>query len=319
MKKIKKVLALIIAICLFGCSNSQKERKIVVNGSYSGFEQFLSILMKEEEILEKYVPEGVIVEWSNITSGSEQRDAIISGNVDIAGISTLAFETAISNDMPLVYLGYQGCNLYQLYAADESILSIEDLKPNMKISVSSIGTGPHTAFLLAAQNDVNDTSRFKNSMITMSNSDAINALLSGTEGIDAVVCTFPTIVAAWNSDKVHLVRDLSDEIIDYGVGSILCTSKEFAEKNEDLLDSYLKAYAETIELLHNNQDECIKIMMSVYENIDYDTANMMLEYYIKSVDAGLINYDKLMNFLYVNKIIEKEAKLFTNVDKYVGK
>lgn len=296
--------------------NKTKARIVNVNASYSGFDCFLSVLIKEEGLLEKHIPNGVTVKWFLMTSGAEKRDALISGGLDIAEIAVLNIATALQQKIPLAYIAYHGSNLFQLYTRDPNIKTLADLKLEHKISVSSIGTGPHTSFLLAATKDLGDTSRFKNSMIVMSNIDAVNALIGGVAGVDAVVCTFPTIIAAWKSDKVHLVRDLSDEIIEYGVGDAYVTRPDYARDNPDIIEAFLKAYDEALSLLHNNKPECIRIMQKAYKDIDDATASRMLDYYTASIDGGTGNYDKLMDFLYNNGILEQPAAKFADIPKY---
>ena len=319
MKKFILAVIFVVVIVLgsfYLRGKSAEERTVNVNASYTGFDCFTDVIIKEDGLLEKYMPEGVSVKWHSIGSGSEKRDALVSGALDISELSILAFTTAIQNKLPVSYLAYHGSNLYQLYAKAPAINTMNDLKPEHKISVSSIGTGPHTAFLLAATKDLGDTSRFKDSMIVMSNIDAVNALIAGVPGVDAVVCTFPTIVAAWNSDKVHLVRDLSNEIVEYGVGGAYVTRPDFAAKNPDIIDAFLKAYNEALDLLHNNKPECIRIMQNAYKDIDDATASRMLDYYVASIDGGTGNYDKLMDFLYKNGILEQPAEKFENIPKY---
>jgi NitT/TauT family transport system substrate-binding protein len=327
MKKgnITKICLLVLFIvcigcifCLTGCNKKSKERTVTINTRYTSLDLFTSVVIKEKKLMEKYLPEGVTVKWTSIVSGSEERDALVSGSIDIGNISVIAFATALANGMPLEYISYEGANLYQLYARDPSINSISDLKSSDKISVSSIGTGPHTSFLLAAQKDTGSVSKFANSMITMTNSDAVTALISGTSGVDAVVCTFPTIIAAWESDEVHCVRDLSEEIKEYGIGNAFLTTEKYAEENPDIIDAFIKAKDEAVDMMHNNREECISLMMSVYDNVNEEMANMMLDYYVDFVDNGEGKYDKLMNFLYENGILETEPISFDSIPKYQG-
>lgn len=319
MKKTTIAIIVLIAIAFgffYVCGNKAKQRVVNVNSSYGAFDCFLDVIIREASLLEKYVPDDVKVEHHFIDSGSEKRDALISKALDISNLPALSIATALQNGIPMIYITYHGSGLFQLYARDPAIKTLADLKPEHKISVSSIGTGPHTSFLIAATKDLGDTSRFKNSMIVMSNTDAINALLGGVTGVDAVVCTFPTIMAAWNSDKVHLVRDLSPEIIEYGVGTAYCTRPDYARDNPDIIEAFLKAYDEAISLLHNNKPECIRIMQKAYKDIDDATASRMLDYYTASIDGGAGNYDKLMDFLYKNGILEKPAAKFSDIPKY---
>ena len=320
MNKKVTILAAVIIVAAAGWlylgKTAPRERTVNISLNYAAFDSFEEVLIKEEGLFEKHVPQGVSVKWHQISSGAEKRDALIAGALDITGMAVLTLATAIQNNIPVELLPYHGSNLYQLYARDPAIQSISDLKPEHKISVSSLGTGPQTAFLLAAQKDLGDVSRFKNSMIVMSNSDAITALIAGVPGVDAVVCTFPTIIAAWNSDKVHLVRDLSKEIVEYGVGGFLVVRPEYAKNNPDIMAAFMKAWNDALDLMHNNKAECVRIMLKVYKDIDEATAYRMLDYYVDTVDNGADHYDKLMSFLYDKGVLERPAVKFEAIPKY---
>lgn len=314
-KRIISVLLLLVMIfTLCSCGKTEK-RTVTINASETALDCFLSVIIKHEGLFEKYVPKNVEVEWTGMTSGSEKRDALVSGSIDIGEIAVLNIATALQNNIPLVYLAYHGAGMFKIYARDPSIQSMEDIDAAHKVSVSSIGTGPHTAFLLAAQKDLGDTSRFDNSMITMSNTDAMQALISGTSGVDVVVSSFPTFLQA-DENVVHLVRDLEDVTVEYGVGDAYCTTPEFAEKNPDILDAFLKAYDEAVELLHTDEEECIKVMQEVYQDCEYEDCKMAVEYYRDSIDGGAGKYDQLMGFLYEKGILEQEPVKFDSISKY---
>lgn len=265
------------------------------------------------------MPDGVTVKYTGLLAGSEQRDALISGNTDIVVMSVAFLASGLQNGLPMAYLAYTGANLYQIYTRNPDIKSIADINASHKISASAIGGSPHMALLAAAANDLGDASKFKRSIVAMHNADAVNALISGAAGIDAAICTFPTIVAAWKSDKVHLVRDLAPEIINYGIGSVFITRQDYMKDNPDIIEAFIKAYNEAVSLLHNNKPECIRIMQKAYKDIDEATASRMLDYYTASIDAGIANYDKLMDFLYQNGILEKPAAKFQDVPEWSSK
>lgn len=311
------LIALLILVSILpGCSNEQEEARIFTINEAPSFDNLLLNIIRGEELLNQYLPNNVTVEWTHLATGGEQRDALVTGTIDIAAPSITVLATALQNNMPLEYIAFAGGNLYQLYARDESIQTMEDLLDSKKICVTSIGASPHTAFLLASKNDVGDTSVFSDSMITMTNSDAITALISGTVGVDAVVCNFPTVMAAWNSDKVHLVRDLSDEIINNGIGVVFCTSQNFADENPDLIEAFLNAYCDAADMLNSNREKCIEIVMKVYEGCTEEQADYMLDFFADTLEIGLSNYDKLMTFLYENGILEKPAEPFENIPKF---
>ena len=308
------LVLLLVAALLAGCASS-KEREVTIN-VHTNLDHFVMLVAQKQGLFEKYMPEGVTIKYTSMTSGSEIRDALVAGQIDFGGLAVLAVATALQNDMPIAYVSYTGSGLFQLYAQDESIQSMADLNSSHKISVSSIGTNPHTAFLLAAQADGRNLSDFDNSMITMTNSDALSALISGTEGVDAVVSSFPTLLAAWQADNIHLVRDLADVTMEYGAGVMLCAQQGYIKENPDIIDAVNKAVKEAADFLSNDPETAIKIMMEVNEDCDHDTAEKVLDYYVNTIQAGIGKYDELMSFLYEQGILDQPAELFENIPKY---
>lgn len=321
--KIYRAISVVVLIALMmlfaalsGCGSKEAEARTFTINDATSFDNFLLVIMREAKILDKYLPENVTVEWTHLLTGAEQRDALVNGSIDIGAPAVSVLTTALQNDMPLVFLTYSGANLYQLYARDEAIQSIADLDETKKISVSSIGAGPHTAFLLAAANDIGDASVFSESMIPMTNSDAITALISGTVGVDAAVCTFPTMTAAWNSEEVHLVRDLRDEIIANGVGCAFCASQEFVDKNPDLAEAFINACNDAVDMLKNDKDSCVDIFLNQYKDCTEEQAVDMVSYFAETFEVGMSKYDDLTAFLYEQGFLEEPAEPFENIPKF---
>lgn len=311
-------LTMLVIISQVSCgTKNNEERKLCVNSSINA-DQFIWKIIQECELLEKYVPEGVTIEWSSITSGTELRDALISDRLDIASIAVLSLATAEQNGMPLVYINNAGGNLMGLYSGNDNIQEMNDLNGSYKISVSSIGTGPHTAFLLGVNDKLGASAlaEFEDSMVTMANSDAVNAMISGTVGVDAAVITFPTSIMAENNKSIHLVQDLSGEVLDYGVFTVTCATSDFIEDNPDLVKAYLNAYTEAVDIMKNDTERAVEIMLKVYDGCTQEMAETFLENYVYTIETGMENYDTLMSFLYEQNILDKPAALFKDIPKY---
>ena len=80
------IIVAIIASVVFqnnkGKEDSQgvaKERTVVINYNPDNYASAVFQIAKEEGLMEKYLPEGVNVEWTTLTSASDTRDAMVSG------------------------------------------------------------------------------------------------------------------------------------------------------------------------------------------------------------------------------------------------
>ena len=313
---ISTIFAVLLTVSLLTACSKSEARKVTININTMAINDFKTLVAQKQGLFEKYMPEDVTVEYTFITSGSEMRDALVTGQVDFSAMSSLSLVTSLQNGFPLSYVSYLGCGLYQLFARDENIQSMMDLNSSHKIVVSSIGSSTHIAVLMGALVDGKDPSEFDNSMITMTSSDALTALTSGTAGVDAVILPFPVLLTAWQDDNIHLVRDFSDVITEYGLGSLFCTRQDFIEENPDIVSAVDKALNEAVDILSNNPETAIQIMMEVYEDCDHDTAKEIIDFYVDTSWAGIGEYDKLMSVLYEQGILEQPAELFENIPKY---
>lgn len=148
MKKTLLVLFLLGIICLTasGCQKSAGTRKIVVNET-GVYVSATSQVMREEKILEKYLPEDVELEWSTIMSAPDIRDALLAGKAVITDFSLMSYITGIENDLPLRLLSFCGSTPINVYSNDAEVKTLADFAQGDRISVTNLGTNLHVAFL----------------------------------------------------------------------------------------------------------------------------------------------------------------------------
>ena len=88
-----------------------KERTVVINYNPDNYASAVFQIAKEKGLFEKYLPENVKVEWTTLSSASDIRDAMVSGDIDIGTPGIMAYMTAIDNGMPLSLMSfYRICN-----------------------------------------------------------------------------------------------------------------------------------------------------------------------------------------------------------------
>lgn len=88
-----------------------KERTVVINYNPDNYASAVFQIAKEKNLFEKYLPENVKIEWTTLTSASDIRDSMVSGDIDIGTPGIMAYMTAIDNDMPLTLMSfYRICN-----------------------------------------------------------------------------------------------------------------------------------------------------------------------------------------------------------------
>ena len=112
MKRHVKFTTLLLAMVFLlsmtaGCSKSQEmqERTIRISISTS-YGTLTSNIMKEYQLLEKYLPDYTTVEWKTMTSASDMRDALVAGELDVVCTSLPTFIAGYENGLPLALISF---------------------------------------------------------------------------------------------------------------------------------------------------------------------------------------------------------------------
>ncbi len=82
------IIAVIVAAVVSQNNNNEEngqvaERTVVINYNPDNYASAVFQIAKEEGLMEKYLPEGVTVEWTTLSSASDIRDAMVAGDIDI--------------------------------------------------------------------------------------------------------------------------------------------------------------------------------------------------------------------------------------------
>lgn len=167
MNKIVKIVLLFIVVVLVattfslvllndskeGDANIAKERTVVINYNPDNYASSVFQIAKEKGIFEKYLPENVKIEWTTLTSASDIRDSMVSGDIDVGTPGIMAYMTAIDNGMPLTLMSFYGYATVKAYSNQEDINSIADFNTGDQISISGLASNPQAAYLAALKED----------------------------------------------------------------------------------------------------------------------------------------------------------------------
>ena len=110
------IIAIVFSVVLQNRSQENgeqvaKERTVTINYNPDNYASAVFQIAKEKGLFEKYLPENVKVEWTTLSSASDIRDAMVSGDIDIGTPGIMAYMTAIDNDMLLSLMSfYRICN-----------------------------------------------------------------------------------------------------------------------------------------------------------------------------------------------------------------
>lgn len=164
MNKIVKIVLLLIVVVLVATTFSvvllndskeevAKERTVVINYNPDNYASSVFQIAKEKGIFEKYLPENVKIEWTTLTSASDIRDSMVSGDIDVGTPGIMAYMTAIDNGMPLTLMSFYGYATVKAYTNQENINSISDFNDGDQISISGLASNPQAAYLAALKEE----------------------------------------------------------------------------------------------------------------------------------------------------------------------
>lgn len=318
MKRIFSFLLLAgFCLSLAGCgggsgASEDKPLTISINCYNGNYVEATTQIIQQEGLLEKYLPENVTVEYTGLVSGPEIRDAMLAGDIQIAGMSLMSFQTGLENDLPLTLISFCGSTPINLYSNKSEITSLEDFTGSEQITVTNRATNLHAAYLAQCKEMGLDITKYDAMLIAAPNTEAL-ALLSDGNTVSGSILSFPTYVSAERMPDVHLICDMSDAISKYSVGSAYVTTSEFYHEHPEIVEAFRKAQDDALTLFAEEPDRMAEILAELY---DVDTAVVLEAIEEVPPTKSLTGYDNLAALLYEVGILKQAPIPFAELPNY---
>jgi NitT/TauT family transport system substrate-binding protein len=322
--KIAKLLTSLLVFILFAtsCGQNQIKKKdigytadvirIQYTTAYSSAVQ--QILMRKD-FLQKVLPDNVKIEWVNINTSSDMRDALVAGQIDIASMSKPSIITAIGNELPVVILSNTLIQLAKLYSNNPDISSMDDIKKTSKIAINGMGSTVHLALMLVSKELYGDPSRFNSNLVSMQYSDIFASITSSKE-LDCMAATFPNLKKADKIKTLKPILDLTPIIRQYDIGVMFCTRQQFFNDNPELIDAFNKASSEAIDFMNEQPAEAAKLLSEFYGEVDAQDIEEQLKNLPPTPKISESAYDQLASLMYEAKILDSQPKKFSKLPNY---
>ena len=325
MKRILSVLlsAAIAAASLAGCASggqsSQPETSQPVSSAAPEFTvdkigvtyvksplNVPSIVEKEKGIFAKAFEEyGLPVEYSNLTTGPEQTQALASGDIQFlyaVGATSVILSASNGADIKVISTYSRSPEAFRMFAGkDSKIQSAADLK-GKKIAGPK-GTILHelmVAYLATAGLTEKDVE-----FVSMGIPDAQAALVGGT--IDCALLAGPT---AYNMEKDgYKIVTTGKGLVDATI--VVATSQSFYDKNPLLVKRFLKAQDQIASYMKENSEEILEMTAKETE-LSIDAVKEMYPMYDFSTeitDADITSMKKTEQFMKDNAMIENDVDI----------
>lgn len=313
-RSLKRIVSGIMATTLFICllTGCKKETSniIRINASNS-YGNMTTNIMQKYGLLEKYLPAGTKIEWSNMTSASDMRDALVAGKVDIICTSLSTYIINFENGMPLTLISFAGGVPIGLYTNSKNINSVSDIKQDDQILTKSKSNNGHIAFLEECKRKLGDYMALDDNLVLLSEAEALSSLTTSTNYV-AGNFSFPMNIKA-EQKGLKKIADYNDIVNEYGIGSCYMTTESYYNENPEVIKAFRMAQKEALEILKRDPEEVAKKLEEDYILPSDDILNaintMPPTYKIKG-------YDMLAELLYDVGLVKKKPTKFVDLFNY---
>ena len=278
------------------------------------FASCIQRIINLKDYLTPYLPEGVSVEWTSISSGSAQRDAIIAGHLDITAMSLIQFLSATENELPLSLISSAAAQSVFLYSNNENIKCFADIDESARIAVTGRATNMEMAFLIRCGEVFGDPMIYYNNIVTMPNTEMLASLATSDE-IDCAIIVLPNNVKADEIEGLTMIEDLTPVIVENSLASAFVTDDDFVRDNPALLDAFRKATEDAVNFINENPEEAAKLLAAEYGIDEIHLVNAFKNYPVK-LEIKENGYNNTAALLYQIEILKKPALKFSELPNY---
>jgi NitT/TauT family transport system substrate-binding protein len=256
MKQIRPlVAAAIAALALIATAPASAEVKEVRISKGFGILYLPLFIMEDQKLLEKHAAKAglgdIRTSWPTVDGGNLINDAMMTGNLDFAGIGAPGFITLWAKARGIANLevtGISGLSATSLWlnTNNPKIASLKDFTPNDRIAVPGIKTSLSAVVLqmmaakaLGAEN----FGKLDPLTVGLPHPEALTALVSGRTEITAHLASPPFSYLELKNAKVRRVAS-SAELLGNITLNVVFAPKKFVDANPKTVAAFLAALEE---------------------------------------------------------------------------
>lgn len=208
-----------------------------------------SIIEKEKQLFEKeFNPDGINVNFPEITQGSKMTQAVAAGSLDFCnalGGTSLILAAANGVDIKMIGVYSRAPKAFNIMAKDPAIKSTADLRG--KKVVGPKGTILHQ--LLLASLVENELALADLEFVNLGIARGISALLTGSA--DAALVAGPAVPQAL-ANGAHIIES-GEGLLDATI--VIAVSGKFLDQHPKIVDRYLKVHQKSLDFMEKNPAE----------------------------------------------------------------
>lgn len=265
------VAALLAALALW--TGGRPPETIRVSHGY-GLLYLPLMVMQSQGLIEKQASAmgiaHVRVQWTVLDGGNLISDAMLAGNLDVAGIGVPGFLTLWSKARGIPRSEVVGISALSSAALSldtnrPRIRSMADFRPGDRIAIPGVRTSLESVALEMAAAKVFGLEHYdKLDALTLSLSHpaAVRALLAPKGGIDAHFASPPFSFEELQSPKVHRILDSTDVLGDVTL-DVVFAAKHFVQKHPRLISAFLAAQRQADAYIEHNPRAAAELYLRV--------------------------------------------------------
>ena len=260
-------------------------------------------------VIEKVFPNAK-VNWQNIFTTAQQRDAMLAGRLHVGSCTPGPFLTSWDKGVDMLWLQTTGgFDAYLMVRADGPKAITDFIGTQMKMS-----PGPNTAQYFTVQEALRkagkDVKSLDRNWANLPHPDAVQALIGKQLDGHFATADFALRLEEMGMKKIASAKEVWGSL--YGVGA--CSLAKIAKENPDLVKGYAEALKKTVEWMNANPEKAAEVMSKSVDNkvppaefVKYLKSKMFQSY---TADADLKTQAQAMQAFDAITKLPKDAKDF---------
>ncbi|MBS3651769.1 ABC transporter substrate-binding protein [Pseudaminobacter sp. 19-2017] len=278
MRKLTLGLTALAALIGLSAAAPADEKTTLLITRQPGILYLASHVMETQKLVEKQAEaaglKGLTVEWRAFSGGGAQTDALLAGNVDVVNTGTgnllLLWDRTKGRVKGIIPSSAQPVIMV---SNDPRIKSLDDIGPNDKIAVPTVGVSTQAILLqmaAAAKYGEDQVKKFDANTVQLGHPDAVAAIANPNHEVKSHFSAPPFQYIELKQPGVHRVTD-SREILGGGLTqATFFTTTDFAEKNPTLVKALRDATKEAVGMIKKDP----KAALESYKKVSGDKTSV---------------------------------------------
>jgi NitT/TauT family transport system substrate-binding protein len=261
-----------LAVALAGCGGGSGGHEIRIPLGAGGVGFLPLLVMKERGLIEKHAAAAgltdVTVRWIELGGPAVMNDALLSGSVDFIAAGPPAFITLWDRTRDSADIrGVAAMSSLPMYlnTTAEHIKTLEDFTSQDKIAVTSVKVSIpsiNMQMYAAEKYGTAEAYKFDRYTVTMTHADAVVAMLSGGNQINAHFTSPPFHQREIKDPRVHTVLDTDAIMHGATTFTMLSTTAKYREQNPDAYKAVVAALDEANEIIRSDPQAAAQILFA---------------------------------------------------------